>query len=221
MFGKNLKRKPEKGDGKKLFVQEMFSTLQGECYLAGVPAVFVRLGGCNLACKFCDTEFESFKEISVEKIIEKTEKLAKNKRGKRVKNLVVITGGEPFRQPIEYLCKQLIKAKFKVQIETNGTIFRDLPKAVEVVCSPKAKAKIHGDLLPRINAFKFIISKNFDGYKNIWDAGQSASSAPVYIQPMDEYNARKNKANLECCKKLALEEGYYLSLQTHKIIGLD
>ena len=76
MFGKNPIRPPEKGDGSILFVQEIFPTLQGEGPLAGVPAVFLRLGGCNLACSFCDTEFESFKEWKLEDIIAEVKKLS-------------------------------------------------------------------------------------------------------------------------------------------------
>ena len=57
MFGKNPIRKPENHDGNFLKIQEIFYTIQGEGIYSGYPAVFVRLGGCNLACKFCDTDF--------------------------------------------------------------------------------------------------------------------------------------------------------------------
>ena len=69
MFGQNPIRKPEKGDGSRLKIQEIFPTLQGEGPHTGVASVFVRLGGCNLACDFCDTEFESFSEMSVDEIL--------------------------------------------------------------------------------------------------------------------------------------------------------
>ena len=69
MFGNNPIRKPESGDGSHLQVQEIFPTVQGEGPNTGVPSVFVRLGGCNLACDFCDTEFESFSEMSVDEIL--------------------------------------------------------------------------------------------------------------------------------------------------------
>ena len=110
-----------------------------------------------------------------------------------------------------------------VQKETNGTIFRDLPKDVQIICSPKINNKkyypIRPDLLPRITAFKFIIEK--DGiYNKVCEIGQSQYDIPVYIQPLDRGNLLKNKENLQFAIKLCLENGYLLSLQTHKIIGL-
>jgi organic radical activating enzyme len=225
MFGKNPKRKPIKSDGSILDVQEIFATIQGEGSNVGKPSVFIRLGGCNLACNFCDTEFENFSQMAVENILKQTIKLSKNFDGKIVRNLVVITGGEPFRQNIIPLCNSLLKNKYKVQIETNGTLFLDLPKEVEIICSPKNNnglgyKKIRSDLLERINAFKFIISKDNKNYNFVPEVGQSDFNIPVYIQPMDEYNKGKNKANLDYTKNLALEQGYIISLQTHKIMGI-
>ena len=94
MFGKNKILKPETHSGINLDIQEIFPTLQGEGPYTGHPSVFIRLGGCNLACEFCDTEFESYHNLSVEKIIEETSRLSKNDEGKIVRKLVVITGGE-------------------------------------------------------------------------------------------------------------------------------
>lgn len=224
MFGKNKILKAENHSGKNLDVQEIFPTLQGEGPYVGMPAVFIRLGGCNLACNFCDTQFDSYKNLSLEKILEKVAKLSKNKSQKTVRNLIVITGGEPLRQPIERLCKELIKRNFLVQIETNGTIFRKLPKQVKIICSPKISNnkyhKIRPDLLLRINAFKFIISENQKNYSQIAEVGQSQHNIPVYLQPMDEYDKKKNQKNLELTKKLCMENGYLLSMQIHKILQI-
>ncbi len=224
MFGKNKILKPENHDGLNLDVQEIFPTLQGEGPFVGYPSVFIRLGGCNLACDFCDTEFDSYKNFSLEKIIIEVLKLAKNSAGIITKKLIVITGGEPMRQPIERLCEELIKLNFLIQIETNGTIYRKLPKEVKIICSPKiSNGKYHpirSDLLLSINAFKFIISKNHQDYQNIAEVGQSQYGAPVYLQPMDEQNEEINQKNLQYTVRLAQEIGCILSLQTHKIIGI-
>ena len=85
MFGKNKILKPEIHDGNNLDVQEIFPTLQGEGPYAGWPAVFIRLGGCNLACDFCDTEFETYQNISLIKILEEVLFLAKNSEEKWTK----------------------------------------------------------------------------------------------------------------------------------------
>ena len=224
MFGKNKILKPENHDGLHLDVQEIFPTLQGEGPYVGYPSVFVRLGGCNLACEFCDTEFDSYKNYSLEKIINEVEKLSKNLDGKIVRKLVVITGGEPFRQPIERLCEELIKLNFLVQIETNGTLFRELHPQVKIICSPKiSNGKYHTirqDLLSRINAFKFIISKNNKNYFDIVEVGQSQFNIPVYVQAMDEYDEVKNSENMQLVKELCQEHGYLLSMQTHKILKI-
>lgn len=224
MFGKNKIQKPEIHDGSTLKVTEIFPTFQGEGPFVGHPAVFLRLSGCNLACNFCDTEFDEFEEMQTEKIVEKIESLAKNQDDQRTKNLVVITGGEPMRQPISPLCQELIKRNFQVQIETNGTIFQELPKEVTIICSPKiTNGKYHQirpDLLKRIDALKFIISANKTEYSQIKNVGQTPST-PIYLQPMDEYNKEKNQSNIALTLNLAQKHGHIISLQTHKILKID
>lgn len=235
MFGKNKILKAENHDGNFLDVVEIFPTLQGEGPYVGYPAVFIRLAGCNLACEFCDTEFENFKKISLTEILDQVKKLAKNDEGNIVRNLVVITGGEPLRQPIEKLCKELVNSGFLVQIETNGTLFRELPKKVKIICSPKAskvsslskqlskEVKYHAirpDLLSRINAFKFIISASNKNYSEVCEVGQSKFNIPVYVQPMDEYNEVKNEQNLQYTIEICQKYGYLFSTQLHKALGL-
>jgi 7-carboxy-7-deazaguanine synthase len=220
MFGENPKRPPIKGDGNTLEIQEIFQTIQGEGLYAGWPSVFIRLGGCNLACDFCDTEFENYKPIALTDIISTVQSLS----NKGAINLAVITGGEPLRQPIGKLCSLLIENGFIVQIETNGTLFQELDERVDVVCSPKntngTYSQIRPDLLERISAFKFIISAHDKNYSNTAEIGQSLYNVPVYIQPMDEQDPIKNTANLNLAIKLAMANGYRLSMQLHKLIGL-
>lgn len=219
MHGKNPIRKPAQGDGSTLEVQHIFYTLQGEGLNAGLPAVFVRLGGCNLACDFCDTEFESFVPMSVETIVSKVGELSEGRA-----KLVVITGGEPLRQPIGKLCEALLAEGLLVQIETNGTLFKDLPAEVEWVCSPKNTGNgympLRPDVLERLGALKFIISASKAGYQDIGEVGQPAG-LPVYVQPMDEQDANKNAANLKHATRLAMQKGYRLSVQLHKLAGIE
>ncbi len=219
MFGTNPIRAPEKGDGQLLQIQEIFPTLQGEGPYAGMPAVFVRLGGCNLACHFCDTEFESFNEMALDEVIEEIHALSDS-----VRNLTVITGGEPFRQNITPLCEQLVDTGYLVQIETNGTLYRELPEAVEIICSPKApNGRYHPlrpDILARAKALKFIVSAEEGPYHQIAEVGQSEYGIPVYVQPMDEQDEEKNTANQAYALELAMKRGYRLSLQWHKILNI-
>ncbi len=220
MRGNNPIRKPIQSDGSMLAIKHIFPTLQGEGPYTGWPAVFVRLGGCNLACHFCDTDFEGYAEQPLENIVARVKVLA----GELCK-LIVITGGEPLRQNIAPLCEALLIEGFKVQIETNGTLYVPLPEGVDIVCSPKNTGQgyfsVREDLLARINAFKFIISANDNRYNHVGDVGQEKYNTPVYVQPMDEYNEQKNADNLALALTLSMRHGYRLSLQTHKTLGIE
>jgi len=224
MFVKNPKRPPVKSDGMTLDVQEIFATLQGEGPYAGWPAVFLRLGGCNLACSFCDTEFESFRARALDDVVGEIERLAANDQGRRVRALAVITGGEPLRQNIVPLCEALLAAGLRVQIETNGTLYQNLPEGVQIICSPKMSGgryhALHPQLLTRITALKFIVSAETGEYHAPGEVGQTAQQIPVYVQPMDAYDDAKNRANRAHALHLAESYGYRLSLQTHKLLGI-
>ncbi len=219
MFGKNPIRLIEKGDGENLKVQSIFLTFQGEGPYTGFPSVFIRLGGCNLACSFCDTEFESFLELSLQNILETVDNLAKDTKTK----LVVITGGEPFRQPIKKLCESLLGKGYKIQIESNGTLFQDIPEKVEVICSPKISNgkyhKIRPDLEKFIVGYKFILSDHLKEYSSIpdWNFGNKR----IYLQPMDEVDEAKNLANKKLAMELAFKTGYIFSIQLHKILEIE
>jgi 7-carboxy-7-deazaguanine synthase len=226
MFGNNPIRGLEKGPSTILQVQSIFATFQGEGPFSGYPSVFLRLGGCNLACSFCDTEFESFKALELSEILKQIELLSLDQSQKnRMRNLVVITGGEPMRQPIELICYMLLDMGFMVQIETNGTIFRILHPSVDIVCSPKntgrGYGKIREDLAERITAYKFIISKSNPLYDHVPDVGQNKYNTPVYLQPMDEYDPDKNSENIKYVVELADKTGARIGLQTHKYLGIE
>jgi 7-carboxy-7-deazaguanine synthase len=131
MFGRNKRLPFEKGTtGKDLLVREVFSTLQGEGPFAGMPAVFVRLGGCHLACQFCDTDFdaENSSRVDVRELVdgiharfERTPPTLFQTPARA--RLVVLTGGEPMRQNITPLVETLCDEGFHVQIETAGSFW--------------------------------------------------------------------------------------------------
>lgn len=224
MLGTNPIRPPEKGDGTLLYVQEVFPTLQGEGPYAGWPAVFIRLGGCNLACDFCDTEFESFTKQSLSQVLTTINTYSGKDTGNTHHNLVVVTGGEPFRQPITLLCEELLARGYQVQIETNGTLYRETPSQVSIICSPKNTGRgyypLRDDLLKRTTALKFILSKSHPLYQQVGDVGQHHYNTPIYVQPMDEKDTFKNRENQQYALALAQHHGYRLSLQLHKIMDI-
>ncbi len=169
-------------------------------------------------------EFDSAIKTDISQIITEIDKLSRNSQDKIVRKLVVITGGEPMLQPIEKICRKLIKLNYEIQIETNGTIMKKIPKAVKIICSPK---NLHGkyfnirpDLLVKINAFKFLVSASNLNYSSIPKFVENNSNIAVFVQPIDEYDVIKNQANLDLALRLCEENGYFISLQIHKILNI-
>jgi 7-carboxy-7-deazaguanine synthase len=100
-----------------LRVTEIFHSIQGESSHAGRPCVFVRLTGCNLRCRWCDSEytFTGGERIPLEDIVEKVKSYGTK--------LVEVTGGEPLAQAEAFdLIKRLLDEGFEVLIETSGSI---------------------------------------------------------------------------------------------------
>jgi organic radical activating enzyme len=224
-----------KSDGLFLDVHSVFATIQGEGPFAGRPAVFVRLAGCNLQCPSCDTEYtKGRQEIAVDQLlIDITETLEKSGAVYNKRWLVVITGGEPFRQNIAPLCRLLMKNTYDVQIETNGTlpVPITLPQAVVIVCSPK-NSSVQQTVVARANCFKYVISHDsispIDGLPilalnnkaepQIFRIGKEAFPRTIYLQPMDAQDDHTNALNLKAAMDSCLKFGYTLQLQLHKII---
>ena len=96
---------------------------------------------------------------------------------------------------------------------------------LHIVCSPKAQntgySLIREDLLPRLQAIKFLVAKNSLHYSQIPELGQTKYNIPVFIQPMDQYNQTLTKENQQLAVELALKHGYRLSLQIHKMLGIE
>lgn len=220
-----------------LKVHSIFYTIQGEGPFTGFPAVFVRLAGCNLQCPSCDTDYTSHRShLQVSLIIEQIEH---ESRFANFKPLVVITGGEPFRQNIAPLVEKLLINDYKVQIETNGTLYvPDLPwgkDGLTIVCSPKA-GKISPLLAPHISAYKYVMradSVDMDDGLPILALDHTSkprvarpfpgNSKPIYLQPMDPGANDKSgyDENVKACIRSCMRHGYILQLQTHKIVGLE
>jgi 7-carboxy-7-deazaguanine synthase len=104
----------------RLNVAEIFYSLQGEGMLVGVPSVFVRLSGCNLRCKWCDTPYASWEPENNEMMLGGV--LGEVRRDWPTH--VVVTGGEPMIAPMIGLLTQRLKEdKMHITIETAGTVY--------------------------------------------------------------------------------------------------
>ena len=230
MFGRNKILKPDRGDGRQLWVKEIFGTIQGEGPLAGSPAIFVRLAGCNLRCYFCDTDFDNGDLRDIDSIVDEV-----FFHGDAVKtDLVVITGGEPLRQNIRRLVNELFLEGFNVQIETSGTLWVDgIRDLCTFVVSPKTgKINKNFDLL---DYYKYVVAEGEcseqDGlpivstqfeHKELLIARPPEGTPPgnIFIQPKDVQNGIRNLRNAKYAAKICMRFGYNLSLQMHKIVKL-
>lgn len=230
MFGQNPARGQNLAGAGQLWIQEVFYTLQGEGPFVGEPSVFVRTGGCNLKCYWCDTDFES--STWKPHLPELIAAIAAARPAHC--DLVVLTGGEPFRQDIRPLVSALLEAGLRVQIETNGSLWVPLPDhpRLTIVCSPKTK-RLHEAIMPRISAFKYVVAAGEidpeDGLPAVSTQQRStrtvrlarpATAAPIFVMPRDDQDESRNRANLEACAAAALQHGHRMAVQLHKLLNL-
>ena len=220
----------------ELAVHSVWKTIQGEGPLTGTPAIFVRVYGCNLKCPSCDTDYTSTK------MLYNPESLLKKIQGIQNKPcLVVLTGGEPLIQNVVPFISLLLQRDYHVQIETNGTFcppafFTAPTPGLSIVCSPKmGYVNIPQNL---ITAWKYIIeaghvdaedglptrvlgmnSKPFRPGGRVQDP--QVKTAPIYVQPQDDMDEEKNKANTLEAVRSCMQFGYILSTQIHKIVGVE
>lgn len=114
-------------------VCEIFRSIQGESSSVGLPCTFIRLSGCNLRCRYCDTGYgyEEGTELSEEEIM-----AAVARHGVR---LVELTGGEPLlAEGVQGLIKRLLNEGYAVLIETNGSVsLRDVDPRATVIMDVK------------------------------------------------------------------------------------
>lgn len=213
-------------------IVDIWKTIQGEGPFVGTVSVFIRLAGCDRSCPLCDTDYTSGRRMVLPYLIESEVRVLMPSN----KGLVVITGGEPFRQNINELVSLLIQAGYTIQIETNGDIYREdfgnyESPELYIVCSPKGPI-IHPKLLPYVYAFKYVVDEGNIEMNNsglplstLGQRGRVAwppkgHKAQIFISPCDEGDPGKNRRNVEVAVKSCFKFGHRLSLQIHKLIGV-
>jgi organic radical activating enzyme len=190
-----------------LALAEIFYSVQGEGTWTGTPAVFVRLAGCNLNCRFCDTDYSVKAFASIADVVARVRELGGDCP------MVVLTGGEPLAQTESSALIEALRADGRrVHIESNGTIAVDLPPDVWLTVSPKER--LHPAMAARANEVKLIVDGRVPGE---WLAAFAARTLPTFLQP--EGNKPRNIAiAVEAAK--ADPGRLRLGLQTHKFIGV-
>ena len=159
-----------------MVVTEIFKSIQGESTYVGRPCVFVRLTGCNLRCRWCDTAYAFYggTRMTVEEVLAKVRELAGADGGESSGHLplVELTGGEPLLQPdIHPLIQQLLTAGLTVLIETSGERYlgelpREVVKIMDVKCPGSGECgTLHPknlEALERKDEIKFVLADEND-----------------------------------------------------------
>ena len=196
----------------ELPVMEDFYTLQGEGYHQGKAAYFIRLGGCDVGCVWCDVK-DSWDADKHPKF--KVESL-KLKVLETPARLVVITGGEPLMHNLDELTTSLKAAGLQTNIETSGA--HPLSGTWDWIClSPKKfKAPLAG-ILPMANELKVVIFNKSDFEWAETYASQMNPQCKLYLQPEWDKAVIVTPLIIDYIKA---NPKWELSLQLHKYINV-
>ena len=160
-----------------MFVNEIFTSIEGEGIRMGYPVTFIRLYGCNLNCSYCDTRYscegQAGTEMNVSEVIEKVKEAGVER--------ITLTGGEPLiHKNAEELVDGLVNEGFEVNIETNGSV----------------------DIYPYIKKENVIITMD---YKSI-SSGENSKMNPANLRYLRNQDVLKfvvgNKEDLNDMKRI-------------------
>ncbi len=198
--------------GRLLPLVEDFYTLQGEGFHAGKPAYFIRLGGCDVGCAWCDAKYtwnpRLFPPTDVQVVVERV--VASGAR------CVVITGGEPLLYPLEPLTNELASRDLQVFLETSGS--HPFSGRFDWVClSPKRKRPPLAEAFARAQELKVIIGSETDFEWAEQNAARVGRECLLYLQP--EWSAAEHMmpAIVEYVKA---HPAWSVSVQTHKYMRI-
>jgi 7-carboxy-7-deazaguanine synthase len=203
-----------------LTVCETFCSIMGESTLAGTPAFFIRLTGCNLRCRYCDTTYAyaQGREMPIAALLATARS--------HPPRLVLVTGGEPLLQAeTPRLLEELAAAGFTVYLETNGSrplgaVDPRVHRVLDVKC-PGSGMSGHNDwrnlaLLTARDEVKFVISDraDFDWALAVIKKHRLTARAPVLVSPVFGQVPPREAAAWILASGLPLR----LNLQLHKLI---
>ena len=193
-------------------VMEHFYTIQGEGYHQGRAAYFIRLGGCDVGCVWCDVK-ESW---DADKHPKYEVGRLKSEVRKTAAEMVVITGGEPLMHNLDELTNELQAAGLQTNIETSGA--HPLSGSWDWIClSPKKFKAPLPEILPKANELKVVIfnRSDFDWAEKY--AAQVSADCKLYLQPEWDKAAAITPLLIEYIKA---NPKWELSLQIHKFINV-
>ena len=192
-------------------IVEIFHSVQGEGFHAGIPHVFVRFGNCNLRCEWCDTDFLTYEERKLDSIVDEVLSYGCDR--------VIFTGGEPALQDLSTIGSSLKRKGISLSIETNGTI--EVDPIIDWICvSPKDQLYPNAKIIQRQGDELKVVycGQNLDMYDDL-----KMGFSHLFIQPcyLDSESVEENGRSFQAVEKLVKEsQGWRLSLQTHKWMGV-
>jgi 7-carboxy-7-deazaguanine synthase len=190
-------------------IVETFHSVQGEGYYTGVSAFFIRLGGCDVACPWCDTK-ESWNakrhpQYTVTNLLEQVKKAQPA--------MTVITGGEPLLHNLTPLTTAIRQENIPIHLETSGS--HPFSGTFDwVTFSPKQFLAPHPTIYPHVNELKVVIVNEYDLK---WAEQQAALVPPEtlkYLQP--EWSTSSSKQLI--FSYILQNPQWRISLQTHKLL---
>ena len=198
--------------GRQLPLVEDFYTVQGEGYHSGKPAYFIRLGGCDVGCRWCDAKYtwnpKIFPPVDVDVVVARAKECAAQ--------AIVITGGEPLLYPLGVLTSRLRDEGLEIFLETSGT--HPFSGEFDWVClSPKRQQPPLDEAFGRAHELKVIIQTEDDFAWAEENARRVGRYCRLYLQP--EWSAFDDimPKIVEYAKS---NPKWSISIQTHKFMRI-
>ncbi len=193
-------------------LMEDFYTIQGEGFYQGHAAYFIRLGGCDVGCVWCDVkeswDADAHPKVEINEIVQKAKSSGTE--------IAVITGGEPAMYNLDLLTSELQSAGLKTNIETSGAY--PLTGSWDWVClSPKKFKAPHPSVFEKANELKIIVFNKSDFDWAEEHAAKVNSTCELFLQP--EWSKEKEMLPLiiDYVKK---NPRWKVSLQIHKYMNI-
>ena len=198
--------------GKKLPLMEQFYTIQGEGFQSGRPAYFIRIGGCDIGCSWCDSKFSWLADKHPLVQVDDIHQSALNSGA----DSLVVTGGEPSMYNLQYLTETFRRSGLSMYIETSGAY--PLTGVWDWIClSPKKRNPPKQEYFDLAGELKVIIQTEED---LIWaeeNAKKANENCILYLQPEWSMRNEMLPTLVDYVKK---DTKWRISLQTHKYIGI-
>ena len=197
--------------GKMLPLMEEFYTIQGEGYHTGKAAYFIRVGGCDVGCHWCDVKESWNAELHPPTLANTIVEHAK-----KYSDTVVITGGEPLMWSMDYLTKKLQQHGIKTHIETSGAY--SFSGSWDWFCLSPKKTKLPlEEVYKEADELKIIVFNKSDFKFAEEQAAKVGSNCELFLQP--EWSKKEKMTEL-IVDYVMKNPKWKISLQTHKYLNI-